>query len=129
MTGHPPGGPRLRVLGRLDTPTAAAVDHVLLGYDYLRRHDLDGFLSLVEADVLACLTPDRVHRGRAELAAHLTGGADGAAALHPEEVIALSRSVVVVRGDLQPCGTEVVDTVVTGPHGLIRSCLRSWPAA
>jgi len=124
MTEHRPRGPRLYVVGPHDTRTAAAVDHVLLGYDYLARRDLDGYISLVELDVLACLTPDRIFRGRAELATHLRD----AGSLQPKLVIAVCRSVVVVRGSLSPGDTDVVDTVVTGRHGLIRSCHRSWPA-
>jgi hypothetical protein len=125
MTEQP--RPSVRVVGLFDSYAATALDHVLLGYDYLDRHDIDGYLSLVESDVLLCLPPERLHRGRAELEARL---ARGIPLLRPEEVTVVCPSVVVAIGRLRGSaahgtGTRFVDSIVTGRNGLIRSLHRS----
>lgn len=130
MTEHNPRGPSVRVAGHFDSYAAAALDHVLLGYDYLGRHDIDGYLSLVESDVLICLPPDRIYRGRNELEAQLSYGIE---LLRPEDVIVVCPSVVVVTGTLREsatcgAGTGIVDTIVAGRNGLIRSLHRSRTA-
>jgi hypothetical protein len=125
MTDLP--GPSVRVVGLFDSYAATALDHVLLGYDYLDRHDIDGYLSLVEADVLVCLPPDRLHGGRSRLETQLVLGVD---LLRPQEVIVVCPSVVVVIGRIHGSaahgtGTRFVDVIVTGRNGLIRSLHRS----